>query len=278
MALNGKYISSYSVIRSIYRDTDLTSEVDVSSALEWSVEFLDLVNAPRVFRPEVQLITIEDYKGKLPCNYRQMTHATGATENGLIFDMSYSNNTFHPTHSIVNNGVNLSTNGTGWANLIIDTTNPIGVDQAGNPVFNFINSSTNLSLVAQLTESLSSRIPKEATYTLNDNYIFTSFRDGYALLSYVAYPFDCEGFPLIPDNIKFKYGLQWFIQEKIDYKLFREEKISKTIYDMSVVERDWYMGAASSEGSNLNLDQLENFKTMMLKYIRRDDLHSRAFS
>ena len=275
--INGRYTSCYEVIRRVYRDTDITSEMDIQDAVEHSVDFLDLVNAPRVFRPEVALVTIEDYKGKLPCNYRQMTHATGATENGLIFDMSYSNNTFHPTHKIVNSNTNISTQGTGWANLIIDTTNPIGVDQAGNPVFNFINSSIAMSLPAQLAEAVASRIPKDATYTLNDSYIFTSFREGYALLSYNAYPFDCEGLPMIPDNIVFKLGLQWYLQEKIDYKLYRENKITRDVFEKTVVERDWYVGKSQSEGNLPNIDNLESMRELFTKIVQRPDLHKFGF-
>ena len=167
--LNGVYISANEVIRRVYRDSGMSSELPYADSVEWAVDCLDLINCPRSFRDEVALVTIEDYKGKLPCNYRQMIHATGATENGLIFDMSYSENTFHPTRNIVNGNVNLSTQGTlGISTVAIDTTNPIGVDQAGNPVFNYINSETNISFPGNLAEGVLAKVPSQAEYKLND--------------------------------------------------------------------------------------------------------------
>ena len=277
--LNGKFVSANEVIRRVYRDSGMSSELPYADSVEWAVDCLDLINCPRSFRDEVALVIIEDYKGKLPCNYRQMIHATGATENGLIFDMSYSENTFHPTRNIVNGNVNLSTQGTlGISTVAIDTTNPIGVDQAGNPVFNYINSETNISFPGNLAEGVLAKVPSQAEYKLNDSHIFTSFRDGYALISYNAYPFDCDGFPLVPDNIKFKLALQWYIQERIDYILWRTGSLTDKVWQTTSKERDFYMGAAQNEGKMPNLDNLESMRVLFTKYIQRPDLHSRAFS
>lgn len=277
--LNGKFVSANEVIRRVYRDSGMSSELSYADSVEWAVDCLDLINCPRSFRDEVALVTIEDYKGKLPCNYRQMIHTTGATENGLIFDMSYSENTFHPTRNIVNGNVNLSTQGTlGISTVAIDTTNPIGVDQAGNPVFNYINSETNISFPGNLAEGVLAKVPSQAEYKLNDSHIFTSFRDGYALISYNAYPFDCDGFPLVPDNIKFKLALQWYIQERIDYILWRTGSLTDKVWQTTSKERDFYMGAAQNEGKMPNIDNLESMRVMFTKIIQRPDLHNKAFS
>jgi len=277
--INGKYVSSNEIVRRVYRDSGITTELPYQDSIEWVVDCLDLINAPRAFQDNIAMIEIEDYKGKLPCNYRQMIHASGATENGLIFDMSYSQNTFHPTNTIVNNNSNLSTQGSlSTAQVLIDTTNPIGVDQAGNPVFNYINSETNISFPGNLAEGVLAKVPSEATYKLNDSHIFTSFRTGYALISYNAYPFDCEGFPMVPDNIKFKLAVQWHIQERIDYILWRRDAISDKVWQTTSKERDWYMGAAQNEGKMPNIDNLESMRVMFTKYIQRPDLHNRAFS
>lgn len=276
--LNGKLVSAQEVIRRVLRDTPTSEPIPYSDAQEWAVDTLDLINTPRAYRPEVQTIVIEDYKGKLPCNYKQMTQATGANKFGGVFPMTYSQNTFHPTINGVDPATTISGQNTTWNGLVVDLNAPVGVDTAGNPVFNYITSSTLTSLPLEMVEMLKKNIPSNPTYTLNDDYIFTSFKEGHALLSYLAYPFDCDGYPMIPDDIKFKLALQWGIQEKLDYMLWRQQKISDSQMQYTTRQRDWYVGAAQSAGTALNLDDLESMRKTFTKIMLRQDLHKHGFS
>lgn len=276
--LSGKYISAQEGIRRVIRDTPLSSPVPYSDAIEWAVDTLDLINVPQAYRPEVQAIVIEDYKGKLPCNYKQMTQATGANKFGGVFPMTYSQNTFHPTINGVDPATTISGQNTTWNGLVVDLNAPVGVDTAGNPVFNYITSSTLTSLPLEMVEMLKKNIPANPTYTLNDDYIFTSFKEGHALLSYLAYPFDCDGYPMIPDDIKFKLAIQWGIQERLDFQLFREGKISESVFAHTVKQRDWYVGGAQSKGAMKDIDGMESMRKTFTKIMLRQDLHKRAFS
>ena len=276
--LQGKFINVNEVIRRVYRDSGLTSELPYQDAVEWVCDTIDLIDCPKALRPEVFIVTIENYKGKLPCNYHQMTHATGATSQGVIFDMTETGNTFHPTHNVVNENVNLSTSSVTWNGLIVDTSDPVGVDSAGNPAFNFTSTSELTTLPLATTELLSRGIPSTATYYLNSDYIFTSFETGFALISYLAYPFDCDGFPMIPDDIKFKLAVQWSIQERVDYMLWRTGAITDKVYQETSRQRDWYIGAAQNSGKMPSLNKMESMRKMFSKIMLRTDYHAHGFN
>lgn len=279
-------------------NSGLVTELPHQDAIEWAVDCLDLIGSPGIYTPQIAMLTIEDYRAKLPCNYKQMTQATGAHLNGRIFPMTESLNTFHPTNPVVNNNINLSTqNLLAPDNVVIDLSTPIGYDAAGNPVFNFLGSNNSVSgltppsshlsqtqtdtlfsLPGNLTEGPTANHQFPQTYTLNDSYIFTSYKDGYALISYLAYPFDCEGFPLVPDDIKFKLALQWYIQEKLDYIQWRKGEIPDKIWAKSEQEAQWYMGAAQNSGIAPNIDKVEGMRKTFTKLMLPSNFHRRAFN
>lgn len=53
------------------------------------------------------------------------------------------------------------------------------------------------------------------SYILNPDYIHTSFETGYVFITYLAYPLDSNGYPLIPDNISYKEAAFWYIMKKL---------------------------------------------------------------
>ena len=53
------------------------------------------------------------------------------------------------------------------------------------------------------------------SYTLNNNYIFTSFEEGQVELHYKAFPTNSLGMPMVPDDIKFIMAVQAYISERI---------------------------------------------------------------
>lgn len=55
----------------------------------------------------------------------------------------------------------------------------------------------------------------EESFSLNPNYILTSFETGDIKISYKSFPTDEEGFPLVPDNQYFKEALFWYCYKKM---------------------------------------------------------------
>lgn len=117
----------------------------------------------------------------------------------------------------------------------------------------------------------------DATYQLNDDCIFTSFENGEVELACDVFLIDEKGFPLIPDNIKYVKAVEYYIREKIDYKLWRAGKLQQAVYEKTVQDQLWYLGAAQSAGVIPNADRLESIKNNWIRLIPQINQHSDYF-
>jgi hypothetical protein len=114
----------------------------------------------------------------------------------------------------------------------------------------------------------------EATYILNNNYIFPSFSTGKLIMSYHAFPTDDNGMPMIPDNGAFKQAIKFYISEKQAFKLVTMGKLDPNIHKMLRQEKDWYVGKAQNAHLVPNRDKMESIKNQMLRIISPYDDHS----
>ncbi len=291
--LNGRYTSVYEVIRNVIRDTGMTNEVQWQDAVEWSWEVISLIGVPHTLVNRHAIICIDDYRGELPCDLDTLVQVSGITTGGFKFPMRESTNSFHPVYeckldsddSIPDNtpGIEIDTMIGGNSTFavgsnLVDTNTPIGEDANGNPTFNFMND-TNVTLSKFLagTPSVTSNLT-DPTYTINDNFIFTSFREGYnVIMAYKAFPIDNKGLPLIPDDVKFKLAVKCFITMKIDYILWRRGDLPRDVYEHSEREWAWYCGAATTKARIPSYDKMESIKNSVMKLIPKLDQHANGF-
>jgi hypothetical protein len=276
--LNGKYVSSFEVIRNVIRDTELT-KVKWQDALEWCATALDLIGVPHYLKNNIACIEIENYRGTLPCDFQQMTQASGLS-GCRQFPMRETTDSFHPIFTCTtdtNNTTGCNGPFAAGSNLI-DTNTPIGQDANGNPTFNFMND-TNVTLPQAIAGGSGTvHCPDDATYRLNDNFIFTSFKEGRVLIAYKALPIDENGFPLVPDDEKFKLALQWYVTMKLDYILWRQGDITDKVFNYSEQQWAWYCGGAGNRAKIPSIDKMESWKNQMLHLIPRINQHSKFFS
>jgi hypothetical protein len=264
-----KYISSYQIIDKLISDADYTqadfNEIDL---ITWIGDCLDFIKHPSQLLPQIALITVKNQKGPLPCNYYERVQLAGVTSAGKQFPMRESTGTFHP----------LFVNTDPKTGAVITTS--ITTDGNGNPTFDFNNPNTfsfnqsNLGIDPTLSSN-----DYMGTYKVNDNYIFTNFKEGRVLLSYLAFPCDDNGYPLIPDEISYREAVYNHLKWKLDYKLWRKGKISDKIYQDSARERDWYISQAQGKAMNLhNIDKLESWKNQSMQWIPRVNAHDNFFN
>lgn len=84
----------------------------------------------------------------------------------------------------------------------------------------------------------------EYTYTMNNNYIFTSLEEGFLELSYWSFPTDCDMKPLIPDNERYIQAIVRYIQMKEAEKLWIMEKLTEKKYQF--FEQEWLFYVTSA--------------------------------
>lgn len=105
------------------------------------------------------------------------------------------------------------------------------------------------------------------TYKVSQDYIFTSFETGTVELSYLAFPTDDRGYPLIPDMTRYKKAVTLYIAEKLAFRLLLQERLNINIYREISTERDWYMGSAETAMKIPDYDTMEGWKNMFTRLI-----------
>lgn len=261
MAFNGKYVSSKIILDEVFRDNGYTIELPWEDALEWIGDALDLISVPAQYIPTRTVLQVEEFKTKLPCNFHELTQVAGSFGGCYPFPMLSSTNTFHPT-----GGDCAMSEVFNYMNGEIDPTqtsqmNPIGQDIAGNPVYE-IFAQDDIFAINKNNVVVSGPIYEKATYTINNDFIFTNFKEGKVFLAYKAFPVDEEGFPVVPDNRKVIEAVKAFIRMKIDFKLYRKGDITRDIYEDAKQEYAWYIGAAQNSMRIPTLDRMESIKNM----------------
>jgi hypothetical protein len=127
------------------------------------------------------------------------------------------------------------------------------------------------------TESLIYLTESQYTYTVNNSYIYTSFKTGSVELHYKAFPTNALGMPLIPDDIKFIMATQAYITERIGYRLWMQDKLTGQKYDKIEKERLWYIGAAQTKAHIPSLDEMEAIKNRFLRLRINPHFHDASF-
>jgi len=116
------------------------------------------------------------------------------------------------------------------------------------------------------------------TYTLSNDCVFTNFGSGTVEVAYRALPTDKNGWPTVPDDIKFIKAVEYYIREKVDYKLWRTGKIPQGVYEKTVQEQTWYLAAAQTRMAMPSVDELKNIKNNWIRLIPKINQEEDFFS
>jgi len=116
------------------------------------------------------------------------------------------------------------------------------------------------------------------SYTLNNNYIFTSFEEGQVELHYKAFPTNSLGMPMVPDDIKFIMAVQAFIAERIGFRLYMQDHLTERKYNKLEQDRLFYIGAAGTKAQIPSIDEMESIKNRFLRLRIHTDLHNASFN
>lgn len=275
MSYSGKHTSFVSVVESAFRDSGLDF-IDYENSVEWTAELMGLIGTPHVYVEKVTDgiagnpygLKVENYRCKLPEDLESINsiRKIEADANGdatSYSEMIESSDIFHPTNVLPGDQYY----GSSWNPLVnVDEFNPATED--------FEHTRTEHELDAM---SLPSGV--QYAYKLDHGYIFTNFKDGYVQISYRGFPIDNNGFPLIPDDPKFKEALKYYIIYKIDWKNWRinPSPQNKSIVNDSEQKYLFYVGAARNKSHIPSVDKMEAIKNMWLRTNPKINEHKNGF-
>lgn len=251
-----KYSSVKEVLEMVYRDTQYQMEIAHTDLIQWTVEAMDLMKYPLTYVSKVvgskldASYAFEEFRVALPCDFHKLQ---ALAVNGL--PVAPASNIFH--NLMDGDCCDLAKFPTEWRDLYTLGTNTFSPQAGAN-------------------EQMRNPYPL-VTFTMNDSWVTFNIKKGDACMMYYAYPIDDDGFPLIPDNIHYKQAVQFYIQEKVDYILWRQGKISDKVFKHTEREKNWHMGAATNEMKMPSLEQAEQIKIAMTRLVPRFTSYNNFF-
>lgn len=114
----------------------------------------------------------------------------------------------------------------------------------------------------------------DITYKVNDNYIFPNFSTGKITMAYMAFPTDERGYPMVPDDEKFKQAATAYVGERIAFKLLMRGKLDMQRYELLNKERLWYIGAAHNKALIPDRDKTRSIANQFRRIVSFEDEHA----
>jgi len=272
MALNGRLLSLDRVFHGVLQDFPFIQEFSVPEAVEWCGTALDLIAVPYQYTEKVTdgntelghpcEIAIAKYRGQIPSDVISIIQIRDSDTGMPLMESSDS---FHIGNQQ-------------WEANIPDTqlTLTSGTFQVTDENGDLVDS-TFTSPLLESSRKLKDGSQERLTYKLNGCYIFTNFEEGSLIMSYKAFPTDCNGYPLYPDSVKYTEALKYFVAEKIAQKLWLQGKLDSEKFKYIQQQRDWYLGAATNSGLMPSVDQMEMWKQSFLRLIPNINAHVEGF-
>ena len=119
----------------------------------------------------------------------------------------------------------------------------------------------------------------DLTYKLNNGIIHTNFAEGEVVFVYLANPTDDQGYPMVPDNIKFIKACQSYIASKVLMKkLIQGKTLNPNVVHSIEQDTMWYTAAADSSARIPTVDDMESWKNNFIRLIPDVNTHGNAFS
>lgn len=291
-----KLTSVKSVITKVFTDLDLQEETHrVSDMIEWAGEALEKIGAFPYFINKVTglegapLLELSNYQCKLPCDFYsliQLTYSENA--NGPFLPMRYSTGNFETYGNPED--ITSTTITPPESDMVTFAMQLYDMDY--DTALSYINSnpdkrvlisamvSDGYAKVVNVSDSIGNPLitTDDITYVISNNYIKTNVRTGYIMMAYQAIPTDCDGYPMIPDEISFKEAIYWYINMKLMYPKWAEGRVRDAVYYDAKRSWNYYCKQAYGDALMPNADKLESIKNAWLRLVPNIKEHNSGFS
>jgi hypothetical protein len=240
MNWSGRYVTVENIIEKAYRDSGSSDPMDIDDMVNWAGECIELIGAPYHLINRVCVTEVKAYRACIPIDLHYIETVHGSSKD-VKADCSLE-------------------------------------QEAKCTIFYPMRYSTDSFHHWYCQKSDDRNCNSDLTYTVNDNFINTSFKNGLIKISYQAIPIDNKtGYPLIPDDIKFREAVSWYIRWKLAFISIGQGKIAPYLFEKIEQEKCWYMGAAQTRANMPSIDMLESIKNNWIRLIPKINQHADAF-
>lgn len=249
------YTSSKEIINNFYRNTQYSESINYSDMAYWIYECLELIRIPLQYIPKITGVNGEeeynltDYRIKLPSDFHKLV---AITVDGYM--CVPSTDLFHASldGSCCDNQGRIS-----------------GIETFYD---NFGNTYSPQALPFTIKNA-----NKPPTFSLNNSYVTFDVKEGKVCMAYFAFPLDEEGYPLIPDDVKYKMACSSYLQYKMDYIMWRGDLINNNVYLESKNQMEWDLASCINKFKMPDELQMESLRQQMTKMVVRTEDFQTAF-
>jgi len=117
----------------------------------------------------------------------------------------------------------------------------------------------------------------DLTYSINNNLIYTSFKEGVIQIAYESIVTDEEGFPMIPDLAEVKQALKYYILWQYAEPSYYRGEVTRNVYEDIKQEYAWYIGSASNKLNMLSLDKAKTLENGLIRLFQSVDFHNTSW-
>ena len=239
MAHNGKTISLGEIIWKVLKNP-LAERLTYEEAAEFAIEFIRLVGAPLALSDTNKILDLHSYKALLPDNLTNIKSVKYSTDR-----------CFHSDECMKNTVIMRYASDTFHVSLEEDQYE-----------HNVVNSTGGYN---------------DYTYIVQKNILQASIESGFINISYKSIAVDEEGFPLVPDDERFKFGLEYFILFRYLEPMWMIGKITDKVFSYIEQKKLWYMGSANNSLQMPSPDQMETIMNGVNRIIIQNSAHAQAF-
>jgi hypothetical protein len=288
--MTSKFTSLADIIERVYRGTGI-DVIPWADAAEDVLDCLRLIGVPQSYLDKTTNgqqdnpvpIIVSNYRGELPFDLAvpgscRLIHLDSTYNISSFTMMVESTDLFYQSPTVAEQFAT-DVNAFSSASTLVATSLELKMDEAQDHIDSgdLADATTDLEDVIADVRQAQGRIVSSSSknldfipkYKLNNNYIFTNFKNGFVEMAYKALPVDDAGMPMVPDDIRFVEAVRWFLTERIDYKRWRATRNpnDEKMYLNSSRECSWYMASARSKGFSPTVDKMESIKRMILRSI-----------
>jgi hypothetical protein len=136
---------------------------------------------------------------------------------------------------------------------------------------------TDINYMAYHCAKYQTNCNSSKSYKVNNNFIFTNFKEGEIMMNYKAIPLDDKGYPLIPDNRMVKEAVKYGIISKLAQRMWLQDRFTAGKFQHFEREYLFYVNAAETSMRVPTYDEAENWKNMFQSLIPDTNAHSSGF-
>lgn len=280
-----KTVSSKFILGKIYKDFKPANSNWTSDAIDWMGDAIQgigyHIGMTVKITPECEPIQVSCNRACYPCDFESLI---GVMYNGKRLPLGGDLSKYGILRNTpLNNPVRFPTD-SDIVTLNQLTASLATLEQlyASNPLQTYLDQITainkkisDLTSALAITSSINIKHFNGDYYSVNPDFIITSFETGNIRLIYNAFTTDENGFPRILDEFNYKKAVEWYIISMMILGGYKHQEI-----DFKSANEFWeiYRYKAANKGKIPSIDSLDRFTNMWTRAKFSRDLPSEFFA